>query len=538
MAVAGAQSSTPLTFLKLTFGIGDTAGRDWSGSVRVESGTIADIQPCGFETRHTLNTNEHSWVCDSEVKVARGKTRFAEPQRGIVLGVQGPPSARVAVDTKQGAFACLLSELRTGKITPMLNGAASVELVMAPRQAAATEAEEDYPAIAVDADNRAWVAWVSWENGADVIYARSFDGKATALAGPGDFYQVKLGCDGRGRLWAVWAAQENGNWDLFARVRERGEWGAVRRLTDAPGSDFKQVLATDSNGNLWLAWQSFRERNSDIGLRNLSDANARELRVSDHPANDWEPAIACDRKGNVYVAWDTYRNGNYDIYLRRMAPEPGEPVAVAASPDFEAHASIACDREGRVWVAYDSAQANWGKDCSQAGTLRDANFTASLHAYRRLELRCVAPNGVRAAPVPIPQRLPASWRDVPEIAYGQVAHRRSYDLPHLIADANGNLWLTYRLNRQGHLGHPPGGGAWEIETMWFDGRKWSDPVFIPYSRGRNDQRVGTAMDGEGRLWFAWPTGSHAQKKDCDIYAGCLPPAPRAATIEPGAPVAV
>ncbi|MFH1920129.1 MAG: hypothetical protein ABIP48_09630 [Planctomycetota bacterium] len=459
-----------------------------------------------------------------------------------MLAVRGPSSARLSVDTEQGSFACLLSDLSLGTATPFLDSAAGVELAVTPLEAAAAEGEEDYPAIAVGRENRLWVAWVSWEQGADVIYARSFDGRVwsepAALAGPGDFYQVKLAREGDDKLWAVWAAQEKGNWDLYARVRDRDAWGPVRRLTSAPGSDFKHDLATDAAGSVWLAWQSFVSGSADIYLLNLSDPSATPLQVTDDPANDWEPSLACDGKGSVYVAWDTYRNGNYDVYLRPMAPEPKEPIPVAASPEFEAHATAACDGHDRVWVAYDSAQPNWGKDYTQGETLRDGNFTATLHAYRRLELRCVTPSGVYAAPVPVPQVLPESWRVVKNVEYGIVGHRRSYDLPHLATDSGGNLWLTYRVNRQGYLGHPPGGGVWEIETAWFDGSKWSAPVFIPQSRGRNSQRVGTALDGEGRLWFAWPTGSHFRGEDCNVYVGSLPSAEQAAPLEPGAPLAI
>jgi len=528
-------------FVKITLGLGDQAGRDWSGSVLAGSGRITDIEPWAFEVRHQLDREGKSWICDSAVRVARGQTRFAEPQRGIVLSVEGP-AARLDVRTKQGDFTCPLADLRLGKTAPALGGAASIELAVAPQPVAAAEAEEDHPAVAVDARGRLWVAWISWEEGADRIYVRSLDGDAwsepVALAGPGDFYQLKLASEPGGRLWLVWAAQEHGNWDLYARIFVDGRWTDPQRLTTEPGSDFKHDLATDPAGNVWMAWQSFRNGNSDIYLRNLTAGQGRTLCVTDHPANDWEPSVACDRNGGVYVAWDTYRHGNYDVYLRRMVPEPSEPVAVAASPEFEAHASAVCDGQCRVWIAYDSAQPNWGKDFSRDETLHDGNFTATLHAYRRLELRCVTPEGVRAAPVPIPQLLPESWRAVPEVVYGTVAHRRSYDLPHLALDAAGNLWLTYRLNRQGYLGHPPGGGVWEMETVWFDGQKWSEPVFVPSSRGRNDQRVGTALDAQGRLWLAWPTGSHFRKEDCDVYVGRVPSAARAAPLKPGPPVAI
>jgi len=99
------------TFVKITLGIGDTTGRDWSGSVDAAGGEIVHMAPWGFETRHSLDAEKHAWVCDSRVKVARGKTRFAEPRRGIVLGVQGPSSARLSIETAQGAFGCELADL-------------------------------------------------------------------------------------------------------------------------------------------------------------------------------------------------------------------------------------------------------------------------------------------------------------------------------------------------------------------------------------------------------------------------------------------
>ena len=166
-ATSFAAEPTAPTYVKITLGIGDVAGRDWSGRVRVDYGTLVDVHSWGFETRHSLNADERSWVCDSAVNVARGKTRFAEPRRGIVLGVEGPSPARLSVDTKQGAFTCETSDLQLGKATPVLGGAATVELAMTPLEAAATEGEEDYPAIAPDAAGRVWVAWVSWERGAE-----------------------------------------------------------------------------------------------------------------------------------------------------------------------------------------------------------------------------------------------------------------------------------------------------------------------------------------------------------------------------------
>ncbi|MFH1920130.1 MAG: hypothetical protein ABIP48_09635 [Planctomycetota bacterium] len=33
------------TFVKITLGIGDATGRDWSGRVRVDGGTLVDLEP-------------------------------------------------------------------------------------------------------------------------------------------------------------------------------------------------------------------------------------------------------------------------------------------------------------------------------------------------------------------------------------------------------------------------------------------------------------------------------------------------------------
>jgi len=216
-ASVAAEPSAP-TFVKITLGIGDAKGRDWSGSVRVDGGRIVDMRPWAFETRHKIDAEQHSWVCDSAVKVARGRTRFAEPQRGIVVAVQGPSSARLSVDTEQGSFACRLSDLRPGRIMPALGGAASVELTMTPLEAAAAEGEEDYPAIAVEAAGRLCVAWVSWEQEADVIYARSFDGRALRVTDhPANDWEPALACDGKGTVYVAWDTYRNGNYDVYLR---------------------------------------------------------------------------------------------------------------------------------------------------------------------------------------------------------------------------------------------------------------------------------------------------------------------------------
>ncbi|MBC8289255.1 MAG: hypothetical protein H8E37_02960, partial [Planctomycetes bacterium] len=551
-AATGDAASAP-TWFKVVFGV-DQKDAAWDGTLAVSGGRVYEIDSWSFEARDQLKKEERAWTARTAILDGRRAT-YAEPTRGLLVKVDASRKTSVKVETKQGTFEFSPREISLGRPAKFLDGRATVEVLGFGDLVAETETDDDFPAIAVDSRGHRHVLWQAYDDVAkrDWLLIRDVDSDSSLKKGsdplegfknpsqdagpervrplfqragdskndgakPVPVFDAKEFADphlfflegtGKEQLVAVFASPgENQDWDIYAAWRTSQGW-SPQRLCSAEGSDIHLAADAGPDGSLWVAWQSMRNGNGDIFARRYDNGRwSDELAVTSTAADEWEPSISVAQNGLGWIGYDSYASGNYDVHVVPIYFGAGEignslkaqkSIAVATSPDFEAHASVLADDEtGGVWVAYDAAQPNWGKDYTRDETLCDGNFSATLHAYRRIELRVVTPGGVYDAPVPVPQVLPDSWRAVTKVVYGTVMHRRSYDLPHLATDSGGNLWLTYRLNRQGYLGHPPGGGVWEIETVWFDGRRWSDPVFIPHSRGRNDQRIGTTLDGQGR----------------------------------------
>ncbi|MBN1488328.1 MAG: hypothetical protein JXA69_00295 [Phycisphaerae bacterium] len=353
--------------------------------------------------------------------------------------------------------------------------------------------ENEFPAIGTDENGKVWTCWIAFDGTNDTVFAAPVDAKdapPVALSrSAGDHWRPAMARDGSGRLWATWAENENGQWDIWATFLKDGRWAAPRRLTDTPGNDLCQKLTADSGGTLWMAWQSVVNENYEILAAPVTpDGLGTPQNVSDHPASDWEPAIAATSDGRVFVAWDSYRNGSYDILVSEIRNgQAGFPLGVATSSAYEAHATIAVDSQDRLWVAWDNGGTEWG---------RHNRNGQNLHSERSVGLCCLADGKVSEPLGPLSAALDGALSEFCE-------------LPHLMVDGDDRLWLFVR-----HLTDvtPPGKpGArppqprsiWNPYVLCYVDERWSQPVQLPESNGRNDIRTAACLDAERRLWVAW-----------------------------------
>ncbi|MBI3696032.1 MAG: hypothetical protein HY238_14475, partial [Acidobacteria bacterium] len=296
----------------------------------------------------------------------------------------------------------------------------------------------DWPAVAAAADGSLWTIYVEW-NGKDrdrVLVRRltaqgqwrdpiALDDKS------GDHYSPAIAALSGGGALAVWSGQVEGNFELFAAaISASGKAGAVERLTRAPHGDFNARTAADAQGNVTVVWQSFRNGQSDVYARRLSNRRwGPEVRVSPGLANDWEPAVALDSKGTAWISWDSYQAGNYDVFLASFdGSRASAPIPIATEPEAQFHTSVAVDRQDRVWVAWDEAGPNWGKDFSRSSRAPGSN---GLHFSRTLRLRVW--DGKQAL-------SPAA--DIQKVLTGRM--ERYAELPHLAVDGAGALWMIFR----------------------------------------------------------------------------------------------
>ena len=436
--------------------------------------------------------------------------------KGLLLEIEAHNQARLRATTKLGNFEVPLERLQSERVVSLLEGKVRLELIPNVTSLTGDQGEEDFPSVAVLPDGRVAVAYVAWDGKADRVLLQLGDETRQVTGQPGDYLDPRLAVDGQGTLWVVWAANDGRQWDLWASSD-----GEPVKLTTGVQNDFWPRLARDGQGRLWLAWQTVSDDlHYEVMLARLGpDGLAEPQNVSQHAADDWEPAVCATPDGRLVVAWDTYRNGSYDVYLREFTSAAngslkplGPPLAVAASAEREAHATIAADSAGRVWLAWDVSMEDWGKHPQVAGT---------LHAYRRSDVACYAAGKLKRPAADFTESLPKPFG-------------KFVEYPQIAVDGRDRIWLLWRMmNEVRVFYHDPklsrGGqnyAIWHVFASQYDGQKWSRPVMLARSNGRQDMRVDVALDSAGEPVVVYGADARTRRQpympvDYDVLVASL-----------------
>ena len=499
----------PLRALNIEFGIKDHEQTVWDGSASISSGEIVELRGWRFTEDAKLGPG-NTWTASTTpwLGVAGGMhpneladayaTRVSTT--GITVYYRAPEDAEISVKTKQGDFSFRISDVPQSGPIHTFN--TRVEIVRVPpvEHLSTAEYEDDYPSIATDAKGDLAVAWIAYRNGGDQIFVRrresgAWTQAATVTERPGDLFGTATAFDSGGRLWIVWSERDGGDWRLKARSMEGASWGRIETLTSGTGNNLFHRMVADSKGKLHLVYQSARRERSDIYYMSRDGGSwSAEINLSDpsrdRRANDWSPAIAVDSKGTAWIAWDTYDGGSYNIRLRSVTDGiPGEPLRVTNSPRFHAHPALAVDALDRVWVAYDQAEENWGKD---SGFL----LVGGTGLYNSRAIRIAVYDG-------------SKWLEPIDDINANIRHtvRRYVQTPRLIWDAKGRMWLLFRprtlANRPETLW--AAGGKWEVLASYYSGGRWSHPIGLPESVGRNEGPLEAAAASDGNVYVSWVT---------------------------------
>ncbi len=434
--------------------------------------------------------------------------------RGMLLELDVHPDARLVATTKLGDFEVGLDELSPGKTVDVLDG--KVRLVRVPNVSRLTEnqGEEEYPSIAVGPDGQPAVAYVAWDGKQDRVMLRQGNQTRAVTPEPGRYLDPRCVFDGGGQLWIVWTASDGRRWDLWADAG-----GGPIKLTTGRRNDFWPRLARDGQGRLWLAWQTVDDTlHYEVMLARLTAQGlAPATNVSQHAADDWEPAVCTTSDGRIVVAWDTYRNGSFDVYLREFSasaegqPKPlGPPRPVSAGPRREAHPTVAADARSRVWIAWDESVENWGKHPGKGAT---------LHSDRSSHVACLENGQLKRPAVGLMQSLPEPLK-------------RFIEYPQVAIDGQDRLWVLFRFENRVVPFYRAGGrpaqsyGMWHVLATQLDGRRWSRPVLLARSNGRQDIRVDVARSKAGHLLVVYGADGRTRRYpyvpvDYDVVSASL-----------------
>lgn len=513
---------------RVRFGVTDDKPLPWDGQLAVDGGEVLQLRNWHGRPGDAIQGTQ-SWKLSTRpgpnfVRRPVEEDQIFEPERylwqtGLIVDVKANSGTRITFRTAQGDFEVQPASLPAAG-AKFLNGRVAVDRVPVAQCLSPKDRNADFASMLGGENGEVWTAWVSYHDKQNDVVVRRFDGSRweaaqTVTPKRGDVFLVQMGRDRTGRPWVIWSEQVSGNWDLYARSFDGKIWSGVQRITEREGPDIYHRVATDSVGNLWVVWQSGARGQFDIMARKFDGSSwAEPVEISNSPANDWEPAITADSAGNVYVAWDTYDRGDYDIRMRRYdGTSWAAPVSVAETPRFEAHVSLACDRQGRVWAAWNESGFQWGKD---TGFLL-AKQATTLYRSRWMAVAVYENGGWKEPTNGIEQSLPKDLQDY-------------NDLPVLQMDAQGRPWVFFRHRTNRFRDTPPLSinhrASWELWGTAYDGSRWTEPQFLPFSQGRNDVRAGFALDGRGRTFAAWPMDNRNFQEflfqRSEVYAGPLP----------------
>ncbi|MCA9114705.1 MAG: CehA/McbA family metallohydrolase [Planctomycetaceae bacterium] len=532
-------------WIRVIFGI-DRKQATWDGELEVLAGEVTDLADWGFEARDQLDREQRSWTALTAIPKIR--PTFAEPFRGIDVKVKDPSSTFLRFRTEQGTFEVATKDLLAGRPSSLLEGRVRVELAGTEELVHRSETDDDFASLAIDERGHRHVLWLACDGPAqsEQLLWRDLDepgSRPQPVVRGSEFSSPRLFARPGNVLEAVWCSPgDHANWDIYAArctlpgPNSSGKsdqnstltWKA-ERLTTAEGTDFELSAAVGPDGVLWLAWQSFRDGQAEIYARCRREGKwSPDLRITRHVASDWQPAVAVDDTGRAWIGFDSYRSGNYDVYLTDIAwdgttADRGELRPVATSPDFEAHASVLAD-DGKIWIAWNAGGPGWGKDFRNGETRFRGSYAEPLHTTRRLELRCLVDGQLMQPSSPLPLAPPPDRIPLIERAAG-LGPTRYHEYPHLARDGDGRMWVFFRMCRQGWCAHPPRGLHWECYATTFTGLGWLDPVPVPMSRGRQDQRISIAAAADGPPVCAWSEGDRFASVDrkYSVRCGQLPP---------------
>ncbi|MEO7650550.1 MAG: hypothetical protein ABIZ80_08765, partial [Bryobacteraceae bacterium] len=256
---------------RVRFGVNDTAGRPWDGTLTATNGEVLRIRDWHPMPGDKIDGNR-GWTLSSqpgtnfvrrpwEEEVPSGVVPYILAP-GIIVDLKGSATTSVQFQTRQGTFVLTPRILETGKPMPVLGGSVMIDRVPTAVALSGAGYQDDFPTMLSGTNGEVWTAWIGYsgKSGADQgseVFVRRFNGSAWEPAqkltpGRSDVFLVKMARDGKGRPWTVWAEQVNGNFDLYGRFLDGATWSAPERLTTDPQPDVYHQLATDSKGNLWL----------------------------------------------------------------------------------------------------------------------------------------------------------------------------------------------------------------------------------------------------------------------------------------------
>ncbi len=371
---------------------------------------------------------------------------------------------------------------------------------------------DKYASLAMDGEDRLWLAAVSTLDKKDRIIVRRFlvdEWSKPVILSTGEGMETapSLMADASGNLLLVWHARRDGVWSLYERrLGDNMKWRAERRIGSSQSNELYPRLCLDNEGRIWLVSEKISGSEMSVNLRILEEKNGQDL-WSDPVAvylegQDRRPVLAAKQGGGVWIAWDSTRTGNYDIFLSsayEKRTESGAAIELGALEQVTAHATfddtpslVADPNTGDLWVAWNSMRAHSGDIVRTDQHLGDA----FVRCYR--DGRWLTPPGVVSTALPGQASFGAVNKS-PHAAVPPEWHwKQTQSYPRVIIDGRQRLWVIWRTDATGAHNFDLFARVYDL-----DGSTWSEELNLTKPFQGKDQWPAFVLDRKNDLWMAW-----------------------------------
>ncbi len=181
------------------------------------------------------------------------------------------------------------------------------------------------PATKRDSDGDIWVVWDAGNSPHDIYVSKLTDGtdnfgvSVQLTNNAADQRNATIAIDSDNKLYVAWQDNRWGNWDIFIRTSIDGtNWTPERRITDSNDNEINPTIVVDDSlsNKAYIVWQDDRGGNQDIYIASsINNFVTKTISQVTSDSNDQtEPAIAVGSDNTIYVVWVDARGVSNDIH--------------------------------------------------------------------------------------------------------------------------------------------------------------------------------------------------------------------------------
>jgi hypothetical protein len=242
--------------------------------------------------------------------------------------------------------------------------------------------QED-PSIAVDNNEKIYIAWSDDRDGDDDIYiSNSTDGgnsfspnvKINNETSSTWHREPSLAVDAAGVIYVTWAKSISGDSNIsFSYSTDGGNTFSENKTVNDDTSGMTQwhpCLTVGDSGDIFIVWEDSRDSSNDIYFANSTDSGntfSPNKKINDDVGTNpqWKPCISAFGVKTIYIAWEDNRINERDIYFTNSTDSggtfsPNKKVNDGIRNAWRYQTSTAVDDEGNIYVVWaDDRNGDW-----------------------------------------------------------------------------------------------------------------------------------------------------------------------------------